>query len=375
MTRPTRPDPRRTSVLPGWTAPLAALALLACASLTGACGALSRPIVAQYDSTRAKTPEQRDVLVGADPMLSQLWMWSAQRQLTAEAAQATLQRGLSFGPGFPGEAELRVAQVSLVGFVEQRFSEAVTLARAGLQSDCPTYLEAELRWMLVVADLALNDTAAAEAEVIRLGGVRGVPPMQVADAWARIAVTQEFLGRPELADPAFERSLDLGPLGFAALREIAATQPQRQAACDSLVARARQRHPDHPDLAVQQVLSALLAQNATAAEAALAALPTPLPGRFDSELPLLTARVDVLAGRTGPALVVIRERLDDNPGDIQALSALIECWRLRQVPTREEMRLRLTWAAGRINVPAMAAQVQALLRELPPPPAEEPAPN
>src|SRR5262249_40043214 len=157
----------------------------------------------------------------------------------------------------PGQPDLVLMQITLLGALEH-FEALATLARARLQGDCPTQLEVELRSALIIAELELNDVAAAQAEVLRLGGVRDVPAEYVADAWARIAVTDEFLGHPEEAALAFERSLDLGPGGLGALREISAREPQRQGACDTLVVRARSRHPDHPDLAVQQLLMALL---------------------------------------------------------------------------------------------------------------------
>jgi tetratricopeptide (TPR) repeat protein len=259
--------------------------------------------------------------------------------------------------------------------VLQRFDAMGQLARSGLQGDCPEALEIELRWALVAAALAANDTTAAEAEAVRLGGVQGVPAEILADAWARIAATLDFLGQPERADQAFERSLDLGPGGLRALREVSARTPERQAACEALMSRARQRHPDHPDLALQRVASALLAQDAAEAEQALEQMPAPLPERLERDVELVRARVDLLAGRTGPALDVVRARLDDNPADVEALVTLIECWRLRQVPSAQEMRLRLSWASGRISHPGVAAQVQILLRELPAEPDPAAAPQ
>jgi len=358
MTSRTRPAPRCTT--DRRPAPLAALALLSCVALTGACGALSRPMFAQHDASLADTPAKQSELLGADPMIAPLWLWSAQRQTSPAAALGVIEHGRRFHPDDP---DLMLSQASLLSLLH-RNDEVMALARGALQTDTPTVLEAELRWMLVLADLAGNDTAAAQQEVLRLGGVRGVEPAQVADAWARVAVTDEFLGHPGQADEAFERSLDLGPGGLLALRSVAALEPQREAACQALRSRARSRHPDDPDLAIQAVVSALLAQDAPAAETALGELPSPLPARLEPDVELLRVRVDILAGRTESALDVLRARLDDDPTDADALAVLIECWRSRQVPSKQELRQRLTWASGRLGHPALEAQVRALLREL-----------
>ena len=358
MTSRTRPV--RLSIIDARPAPLTALALMACLALSAACGSLSRPLLARHDSAQATTPGQRAELLGAEPTLAPLWLWTAQRQPAPEAALALVERGRSFHPRDP---DLLLAQASLLGLL-QRDEAVQSLVRAALQSDCPVALEARLRWTLILAELAGNDLAAAQAEALRLGGVRGVPSGQVADAWARIAASQEFLGQPGPADQSLENSLDLGPDGLIALREISAREPQRQAACDALLARARSRHPDHPDLALLPVVAALQARDPAAAEQALARLPEALPERLLPGVELLRTQVDVLAGRTEPALAVLRARLDEDPADEQALAVLIECWRLQQAPSKDELHQRLERAAGRIGHPALAAQVRELLREL-----------
>jgi len=363
MTSRTRPDPRRTSE--SRSAALRALALAALLTPALGCYALSRPVFARHDAAEAKTPEQQDALLGAEPMFAQLWIWSAQSR-PADSMEL-MQQGRSFQVLHP---DLIAAQVELLSFLE-RYDDVKTTVAAALQAECPPALEVELRWMLIIAELAGSDVAAAQAEVMRLGGVSGVPPGQLADAWARIAVAQEFLGQSELADASIENSLDLGPAGLVALRDVMTREPPRQAACDALVDRARARHPSHPDLALQPVFRALMAQDPAAADRALADLPAPMPERLQSHVELLHVQADILAGRTEAALAVVRAHLDDDPTDPQALGALIACWRMRQVPSKEEVRLRLSWAAGRVPDPTIGAQVQALLRELS---AETPAP-
>ena len=365
MTSRTPPVPRNTDPR---VSLLRALALAACLAPAVACRALSREILVRHDASTATSTEGDPALLGAEPMLAPLWLWSAQRQPTPEESLAVLERGRRFHPRDP---ELLLAQADLLHVMER--DEAVEdLALGALRSECPVQLEAGLRWMLILATLAANDVAAAEAEAARLAGVRGVPPAQLADVWARIAATDEFLGRPEPADAAMDKSLGWGPDGLFALREMTAREPQRKAACDALLARARTRHPGHPDLVVQQVFTALIAMDPVAAQEGLDSLPTPLPARLEDTVELQRVRVDLLAGRSEEALAVLRRRLDDNPADGPALAVLIECWRLRQLPSKEEMRLRLSWASRRTGNPALEAHVQALLRELgpEPPPAE-----
>ena len=357
MTSRTRPGPRRTTERR--PAPLLALALAALLAPALGCYSLSRPIFAQHDAAQAKTLEQVDAVVGADPMLEPLWIWSAQRRSSAPESLAVVEVGRRVHPLDP---QLVLAQIDLLGMLH-RDDEVQAAVDAALATECPPGLEKELRWLLILSELARNDVAAAEAEVVRLGGVSNVPPGQVADAWARIAAADEFLGKREAADAAMESSLDLGPAGLVALREVASREPQRQAACDALIERARARHPDHPDLALQPVFRALAAQDPAAADRALAELPEPMPERLQGNLELLRVQADILAGRTDAALAVVRARLDDDPTDPQALLALIGCWRLRQMPSKDEVRLRLSWAAGRVPEP-IASQVQALLHEL-----------
>jgi len=349
---------------------LRALALAACLAPAFACGALSRQILARNDASTSPSPEADRALLGADPRIAPLWLWSAQRQPSPEESLDVLERGRRFHPSDP---ELVLAQAQLLHLMDR--DEAMEdLAHGALRSDCPVELEAALRWMLIIARLAANDVAAAEAEAARLAGVRGVLPTDLADAWARIAAAQEFLGQPELADAALDKSLDWGPDGLFALREVAAREPPRQAACDALLARARARHPGHPDLVVQQVFAALIAMDGAAAQQALDTLPSPLPERLEGTVELQRVRVDLLEGRTEDALAVLRRRLDDNPADGAALAVLIEGWRLRQLPSRDEMRLRLSWASRRTGHPGLEAQIQVLLRELGPvPQPEEPA--
>ena len=341
---------------------LRALALAACLAPAVGCRALSREIFARHDASTATSLEDDRALLGAEPMLAPLWLWSAQRQPSLEESLAVLERGRRFHPRDP---ELVMAQADLL-LVMDRDDAVEELALGALRSDCPVQLEAGLRYMLILARLANSDVAAAEAESARLAGVRGVPPSLLAETWARIAATEEFLGRPEPADAALDKSLGWGPDGLSALREVTLRQPQRKAACDALLARARTRHPGHPDLIVQQVFTALIAMDPVAAQQGLDSLPTPLPARLEDTVELQRVRVDLLAGRPEEALAVLRRRLDDNPADGAALVVLIECFRLRHVPSEDEMRLRLSWAARRTGNPALEAHIQALLQELDP---------
>src|SRR4029077_17890938 len=103
-------------------------------------------------------------------MLTPLWIWSAQSR--PQEAVELMARGRSFQPLHP---DLIAAQVELFSFLE-RYDDVKAVFAAALKSECPPPLEVELRWMLIVAQLAGNDVAAAQAEVVRLGGVSGVQP-------------------------------------------------------------------------------------------------------------------------------------------------------------------------------------------------------
>jgi len=194
-----------------------------------------------------------------------------------------------------------------------------------------------------------------------------VPPGRVAAAWARLAAAREFLGEAARADEILERSLDLGPSGLLALREVGLVEPEKRAATAALIARARDRHPEHPDLMLQTVLERLADSDIAGADTALELLPQPLPSRLRSDVELVRARVDVMADqadRTDRALTVLRHRLDDRPGDALALGVLVECWRLRGKPSDAELRLRVAWAQGRVEDPMIARQLSTLQAEL-----------
>jgi tetratricopeptide (TPR) repeat protein len=339
-----------------------AVLLLLLAAL-GGCGALSRPLLIRSEAAEASSPDDHAPLLGAEPMVAMLWAWSASRRTTPEDALAVLERGRAFHPGDP---QLVVMQLSLLARMD-RFEALIETARAALASGRPSELEAELRWWLVLARIARGDLGEAEGEIVRLGGVRGVPPGRVAAAWAHLAATHEFLGDSELADEFMERSLDLGPSGLLALREVGLAQPEKHAATSALIARARARHPGHPDLDLQIVFERLAEHDIAGADAALAELAQPLPARLRSDVDLVRARVDVMADepeRTERALEMLRRRLDDRPGDALALGVLVECWRLSGRPSDAEMRLRIAWARGRAEDPAFVHQLRALQAEL-----------
>jgi tetratricopeptide (TPR) repeat protein len=338
-------------------------ALLLLLGALGGCGALSRPIQIRSEASLATSPDEHARLLGAEPMVSMLWAWSASRRTTPEDALAVLGRGRAFHPGDP---QLLAMQLSLLARMG-RFEGLIETARAALASGRPSELEVELRWWLVLARIARGNLGEAQDETVRLGGVRGVPPGRVAAAWAHLAAMHEFLGDSELADECMERSLDLGPSGLLALREVGLAQPEKRAATSTLITRARARHPGHPDLDLQIVFERLAEADIPGADAALAALAQPLPARLRSDVELVRARVDVMADepeRTARALELLRRRLDDRPGDALALGVLVECWRLRGTPSDAEMRLRVAWARGRAEDPGFVHQLRALQAEL-----------
>jgi tetratricopeptide (TPR) repeat protein len=336
--------------------------VLLCAAL-GACGTLSRPVLVRSDAAAATSTADHAALLGAEPMLPMLWAWSATRQTTPDAALATLERGRSFQPG---DSQLLQMQLSLLAQMA-RFEDLIEVAGAGLAAGRPTELAVELHWWLVLARIEQGLLEEAEQEIVRLGGVRGIPPDRIAAAWARLAAAHEFIGAPERADAALDRSLDLGPSGLLTLRELGLVEPEQRAAVSALIARAGMRFPEHPDLLLQAVFEELAHGDIAGADAALAALPATLPSRLRRDLDLVHARIDVIADqpeRTDRALETLRRRLDDRPDDTLALGVLIECWRLRGKPSDAEMRLRVAWGRTRVQDPVVARQLGALQAEL-----------
>jgi tetratricopeptide (TPR) repeat protein len=315
------------------------------------------------EAAAATSPDEDAALLGAEPMLTMLWAWAAGRRATPEDALATLERGREFHPEDP---QLIAMQLSLL-WQMRRYDALIGTARAALGAGRPSELEVELRWWLVLADLSRSRLDEAQREIVRLGGVRGVPPGRVAAAWAQLAAAREFLGEPARADEDFDRSLDLGPAGLLALREVGLVEPEKRAAASALIARARERHPRNPDIMFQMVFERLAERDIAGADAALEALPHELPGRLRRDVELVRLRVDVLADqpdRTDRALKALRARLDDRPGDALALGVLVECWRLRGKPSDAEMRLRVAWARARVEDPNLARQLAALQAEL-----------
>ncbi|MHC5210036.1 MAG: hypothetical protein ACYTG2_04900 [Planctomycetota bacterium] len=324
---------------------------------------LSRSVLIRADASQASSVEEHASLLGTEPTIPVLWAWSASRRTSPEDALATLERGRAFHAGDP---QLLVMQLTLLAQMG-RYEDVIPTARAALGGPRPGDIEVELRWWLVLAHIARSQLDEAEAEIVRLGGVRGVPPGRVAAAWARLAAAREFLGESALADEAVDRSLDLGPSGLLALREVGLVEPEKRAATSVLIERARDRHPGHPDLMLQLVFERLADEDIAGADAALEALPATLPRRLRSDIDLVRARVDVMADqpeRTTRALERLRARLDGRPGDALALGILIECWRLRGKPSDDEMRLRVTWAQARIENPMIAQQLGAVQAEL-----------
>jgi tetratricopeptide (TPR) repeat protein len=335
-------------------------ALLIC--LLPACGLLSRDEFLRRDLQPDTQPETLVQLRGIQPLNPRLWMYSAYvvGADTAEAALEIVERGLKF---HPSDANLLRAQVDLQGQVNGPRAQ-VDAAHQVLRSGRPAALEAELRMLAVDGELRLDNPEAAAVEAIRLGATAGADPALISVSWARIALTQEFLGKTAEADESLDRSLDKGAAGMGFLPLETRRAPERIAAARSLVARAAERHPRHPDIAFYLAVDLLLQGNLDDAEDALDSLPAPLPWRLRSSETALRARIRLQQGRVDEALEMLGGWMDRYPRDTTAVAVLLEIWARLERPDDETMIARLYAARSRLHPPALNAQIEQTLQQL-----------
>jgi tetratricopeptide (TPR) repeat protein len=349
--------------------------LVLTALLTG-CGILSRPRDAASDlqqALRLEDPAAREAalgrLRGAEPLFPSVWLASAGAATSPESALAHVDRGREFLPNDPNLLFARLSLLARLG----RHDEQIAAARAALAQDRPQQVRAELLWFLIDGLLAQGRTGEAEPVAVRLGSLPGVRTEMTAAAWGRIALAYELAGQSAAADVAMQASLDLGATGLDVVRRDSLAAPERKAAANALVQRAAARVPDHPDLQLYLLVDSMAGGDLAGAQAALEALPEPLPDRLVPERTALMARVLLLQGRTEEGLAQLRARLDDEPGDPFALGVLLEAFHVRGVPSADEMARRLRASRRRLGDPALLAEVDATLKEIAAAAAAQPA--
>ncbi len=313
---------------------------------------------------RLEDPAAREealrTLRGAEPLVAPVWLASASVATAPEAALALVERGLSFRPASP---DLLLARLSLLSQLGRR-ERQLECAQAALAQGLPAEVRAEVLWFLADALLATGRFEEAEDAVLRLGGLPGDRPDMTAAAWARVALARELAGDAAQADRTLRASLDLGPQGLSILRRESLADAARADAAHKLVERAAAGSPDHPDLRVYLLVDRIAQGDLPGAQAALDALPAPLPERLLPEREALQARVLVLQDRVEEGLAIVRARLLQDPADPLALAVLLEAWHLHHQPEEAELVQRLQFARGRLRDPLLARQVAATLAQL-----------
>jgi tetratricopeptide (TPR) repeat protein len=349
--------------------PLAHPLILLLPALAG-CGLFAREREAGQDLSAAmhlEDPAARDealrTLRGAEPLFAPVWLASASVATSPDAALALVERGLSFRPASP---DLLLARLSLLSQLGRR-ERQLECAQAALAQGHPAEVRAEVLWFLADALLGTGRLEEAEDAVLRLGGLPGDRPDMTAAAWARLALARELAGDASQADRSLRASLDLGPQGLSILRRESLAGAERADAAHRLVERAAAGAPEHPDLRVYLLVDRIAQGDLPGAQAALDALPAPLPERLLPEREALQARVLVLQDRVEEGLAIVRARLAQDPADPLALAVLLEAWHLHRQPGEAELVQRLQFARGRLRDPLLARQVSATLAQLQPP--------
>ncbi|MBM3985338.1 MAG: hypothetical protein FJ296_06585 [Planctomycetes bacterium] len=334
------------------------------------CGLFARERDALQDlsaAMRLEDPAARDAalcsLRGREPLVAPVWLASASVAGSPEAALALVERGLSFRSGSP---DLLLAHLSLLAQLD-RPDRQLACAQAALAQGHPPEVRAEVLWFLADALLATGRLDEAEDAVLRLGALPGERHDMTAAAWARVALAREVAGDAPQADRALRASLDLGPQGLSILRRVAFTNEAHADASHRLVARAATASSDHPDLQVWLLVERIAQGDLSGAQAALEALPEPLPERLLPEREALEARLLVLQDRVDEGLSLVRRRLAQDPADPLAVAVLLEAWHLHHQPQQDELVHRLQAARGRLRDPLLARQVAATLAQIQPP--------
>jgi len=349
--------------------PVAALILSLLPALAG-CGLFSREREALGDLSAAMTQPDaaaRDAalssLRGTEPLVPAVWLASASAADAPEAALVLVERGLAFRPADP---DLLLARLSLLAQLDRR-ERQLECAHAALAAGHPPEVRAEVLWFLVDGLLATGRTDDAQDAILRLGALPGRRHDMLAAAWARVALALEAAGEPSEADRALRAALDLGPVGLSILRREALTDASRSTSAHRLVERAARDQPGHADLQIYLLVDRIADGDLQGAQAALDALPAPLPERLRPEQTALRARLLVLQDRLDEGLDILRARLADEPADPLALAVLLETWYLHRQPAADELARRLHAARPHLRDPQLARQVAATLAELEPP--------
>jgi tetratricopeptide (TPR) repeat protein len=338
----------------------ALIALLASLTLPVACGVLGREVGTYRQLTSTNDPEVVRELRGRNPLLPATWLASVALADSPETALELAARGLEWHPQHTPLLIMRLQILAAQG----RTGELIHAARHSLAIGQPGLNQALIHQALVDAQLQSDDPDAAHGEVLIFGALAESPRPRVAELLARVALSYAFVGREDDADDAFDESLAVGPTGPARLLNDIARMPTHRAAARDLILRAHDRHPDHPDLQLYLAVEDMENGQFEAADRELAQLPQPLPGRLDSQVQMLRARLHLLQERPDDALEAVQARLDEFAADPHALMVLLELKELHDQPDDLEFRERLTQAAGHPRgLPAEILQrIESLLK-------------
>jgi hypothetical protein len=356
-------------------------------ALAVGCGSFGRPRDAYSQlaqDMQIREPSVRDPalarLRGAEPLLDGTWLASASAAGEAQKALDLVRRGRTY---LPADSDLLLTELSILSQMSL-WADEVQTARKDLGMDLPAGLRAQVLWFLEDGLIGQGQLNEAEDEVVRIGGVPGVVASMVCAAWVRLALARELAGQGDEADKALDKSLDLGAAGMDVLRHDSLTSADKKAAAGRLVERALVRQPDHPDLQLYRLVDRMAGGDLDGASQLLAALPAPLPERLTPQTTALRARLLLLQGKTEEGLDVLRNRLYEEPSDPWCLGVLLESYHVRGQPSAEETAAWLRAGRKRVADPALAAEIDATLKQIAaltppkpdaaPPPADPPKP-
>ncbi len=348
--------------------PLLVASLGASLVLSG-CGLFSRQAEV-FDGLRAARLEE-DV-VARDAQLAELrglaptsplpWLESAFVESDRERALELVEQALAFDPSNPELHFQRIGQIARSQQLDDQLSAVDEALRASPWA-APT--ESIFREIRVETLLALGRLDETEDELKIYGGLNGVTPAKLATGWAQLALVAAVNGDMAQSDRAFDLSLAQGVDGVGALRRESLRHPEAAAAAALVVQRGSERHFDHPDLLLYQVVDHMLAGNIERAEGELSVLPQPLPERLVGSVDMVQARIDIAAGRIDAGLAALAERLDRIPDDPDALNLLLASYAGMGQPSVDVVRVRLQRAIGATRSINARRDLEALLAQLP----------
>lgn len=326
------------------------------------CGMLGRARAAREDALAAPDPDAARSVQGRDPLVATTWLAAAVRAEDAgrvDEAVALLDEGLRY---LPRDGDLVLTRLLVLGR-SGRVDEVVASAHAALGADPDDAFAAQLRWLLVIAELERGDVDAAEREAELLAGTGGRDDVAASAAFALVALAREETGEQARADAALDDAVRLATRGCGVLLDVAFVEPERIGALESLVARGRTRHPDHPDLLLFDAAVPLQQGDVARATARLAELRAAAPARMQRDVDLLDARLALLENQPEDALALVRQALDTRPQDIAFVAVLVELSERFGVPPADELDARLGRALPSIPASPLRAHVERLLAE------------